>query len=137
MARTRIVFISRADIPVRRALQGAIDRLGFKLTLDDAYAPFKTAGYLPCTLDGEDAGFDLRFQDVPADVSPALKAAIGDRDVAIAFRWAGDPREELAALAVCIALVADFGALVCDRERDEALSSGVLLAEARVVQTTL
>jgi hypothetical protein len=128
MARIRIAYTSRAQVPLRRALQEAIGRLGFKLTLDDAYAPFETAGYLPCTLDGEDAGFDLRFQDV-ADVPPALKGAVGDRGAAIVFRWAGDPREELAALAN------EFGALVC--EHDRVLSPGEVVAMARAVQETL
>ncbi|MGO9720965.1 MAG: hypothetical protein ACLPOA_10360, partial [Methylocella sp.] len=99
MARAQIAYLNRKDVPARKALQEAVDQLGFKVTLDDSYAPFKTAGYLPCTLDGEDAGFDMRFQDVAADISPALKSSIGSRDTAIGFRWAGDPREQLAALA--------------------------------------
>ncbi len=134
MARIRIAYMSRAQMPARRELQEAIDRLGFKLTLDDAYAPFKTGGYLPCTLDGEDAGFDLRFQGV-ADVPPALKRAVGNRDAAIVFRWAGDPREELAALAVSAAFANEFGALVC--EHDRVLSPGEVVAMARAVQETL
>jgi hypothetical protein len=87
MARTQIAYLNRKDVPARKALQEAVDQLGFKVTLDDSYAPFKTTGYLPCTLDGEDAGFDMRFQNVAADMLPALKSSIGTHDTAILFRW--------------------------------------------------
>ena len=137
MARTQTVFLNRADVPARKALQEAIDGLGFKLTLDDGYAPFKTAGYLPCTLDGEDAGFDIRFQDVAADISPALKSGIGSRDVAIALRWSGDPREQLAALGVSAALAKKFGAVVHEPDGGELLSFDQLMARVRKTEAAL
>jgi len=101
MTRAQIAYLKRKDVPARKALQEAVDQLGFKVTLDDSCAPFKTAGYLPCTLDGEDAGFDMRFQDVAADISPALKASIGSRDTAIgsvgqAIRASSLPRSQFA-----------------------------------------
>ncbi len=64
MARSQTAYLLRDDVPTRAALQKAIDGLKFKLTLDNSYVPFQTSGYLPCTLDGEDAGFDIRFQAV-------------------------------------------------------------------------
>lgn len=137
MARTQTVFLNRADVPARKALQDAIDGLGFKLTLDDGYAPFKTAGYLPCTLDGEDAGFDIRFQDVAADISPALKSGIGSRDVAIALRWSGDPREQLAALGVSAALAQKFGAVAHEPDGGELLSFDQLMARVRKTEAAL
>ncbi len=137
MARAQIAYLNRKDVPARKTLQEAVDQLGFKVTLDDSYAPFKTAGYLPCTLDGEDAGFDIRFQDVAADISPALKSSIGSRDTAIGFRWAGDPREQLAALAVCAALVKQFSAIVHEPDQDMLLSFDQLLAKARDTQGSL
>jgi hypothetical protein len=72
MVRAQIAYLNRKDVPARKALQEAVDQLGFKVMLDESYVPFKTAGYLPCTLDGEDAGFDMRFQNVAADMLPAL-----------------------------------------------------------------
>ena len=114
MARALTAYLKRADVPARAALQQAIDCLPFALTLDDGYVPFETAGYLPCTLDGEDAGFDLRFKDAAAELqaAPTLQSAIGNRDIAISCKWGGDPREEAAALAVCAALTREFGAIV-------------------------
>ena len=77
MARAQTAFLNHNDVPAQNVLQEVGDQLGFKVTLDDSYVPFKTAGYLPCILDGGDAGFDVRFQDVAADLSPALKSSIG------------------------------------------------------------
>ncbi len=66
MPRSYSAFLTRADVPPRKALQQAVDGLKLKLALDDAYVPFDTSAHVPCTLDGEDAGFDLRFQEVDA-----------------------------------------------------------------------
>jgi len=118
MARAQTAYLNRKDVPARDLLQAAIRQLGFKLALDDSYEPFETKGYLPCTLDGEDAGFDLRFQHVEEGVSSNLASAIGGRDTAMKFRWAGDPREQLAALAVCAALADKFGAIVHEPESE-------------------
>jgi len=58
-------------------------------------------------------------------------------DTAILFRWAGDPREQLAALAVCAALVEQFGAIVHEPDQDILLSFDQLLAKARDTQGSL
>jgi hypothetical protein len=123
MARALTAYLAREKVPARKPLQAAIDALGFPMKLDADYAPFETAGYLPCDLDGEDAGFDLRFKDV------AAAATFGGRDVALALKWGGDPREEAAASLFCAALAKDFGALVL---RDEAETGfDVLIATAK------
>lgn len=132
MPRAHSVFLVRKDVPARKDLQKAISDLKFKVTLDDGYAPFKTSGYLPCTLDGEDAGFTIKFQDVAADAAPAnLKSALSDRDVEIALKWSGDVREYIAAMAVSAALVKNFGAIVHDPDGDKVYASEEFLAKAR------
>ncbi|WP_315755458.1 MULTISPECIES: hypothetical protein [unclassified Bradyrhizobium] len=119
MARVLTAYLKRSDVPTRTALQHAIDRLPFALTLDDGYVPLATSGYQPCTLDGEDAGFDLRFAD----------SSQHGGDVVMTLKWGGDPREEAAALAVCAALACTFGATV---QRDGAqLSSDDMLERAK------
>ena len=137
MARVQVAYLNSKDVPARKALQEAVYQLGFKVTLDESYVPFKTAGYLPCTLDGEDAGFDMRFQNVATDTLPAPKSSIGTRDTAILFRWAGDPREQLAALAVCTALVKQFGAIVYEPDQDILLSFDQQLSKVRDTQGSL
>jgi hypothetical protein len=137
MARSQMVYMRRKDVPARADLQKAMDQLGFKVTLDHAYAPFKTSGYLPCTLDGEDAGFNMRFEDVASNLPTALASGIEGRDAAIGFSWAGDPREELAALTVCAALVKQFGAIVHEPDKDRLLSFDQLMARAKNTQASL
>jgi hypothetical protein len=131
MARAYSVFLLRKNVPAREALLQAIKGLKFKLDLDDGYAPFKTAGYLPCTLEGEDAGFDLRFKDIdPAHVTK-LAAELGERDVEIAFKWSGDVREAASAFIVCAALANDFAALIYDFEAEVFIPADELIAKAR------
>lgn len=139
MARTTTAFLDRKDAPSRKALQEAIGGLKFKLALDDAYAPFKTSGYLPCTLEGEDSGFDIRFQEVEADLSkfPALQAQIGGRDAAIAFRWSGDAREYASAMIVGAALAKNFGAIVHNPDEDVIYSADDLIEKARKAVASL
>jgi hypothetical protein len=132
MARTLTAYLKREDVPERKALQQAIDALAFPLALDDAYVPFETSGYLPCTLDGEDAGFDLRFKDAAA--AAALPSGIGDRDTAVTCKWCGDPREEAAARAFCAALAKDFGALVHEDGAPALVSFEQLLAKAKAAR---
>jgi hypothetical protein len=137
MARIQTVYMSRKDVPARADLQKAMDQFGFKVTLDNSYAPFKTSGYLPCTLDGEDAGFNMRFEEMASNLPPALASSIEGRDTAIGFTWAGDPREELAALTVCAALVKQFGAVAHEPDKDELLSFDRLMAKAKNARASL
>jgi hypothetical protein len=137
MARAQTAYLNREDVPARKALQAVIQQLGYKLTLDSSYAPFETKGYVPCTLDGEDAGFELRFEPVEEGLSSDLKSALGNRNTAMKFRWAGDPREQLAAFAVCAALAQNFGAIIHEPEQDKALTLDELLVMARKTSESL
>lgn len=129
MARALTAYLNRNNVPGRKPLQQAIDALKIPLTLDDGYTPFETSGYLPCTLDGEDAGFDLRFKDVAAEVASALN--LGDRDVALSLKWGGDPREEAAAHVFCAALAKNFDALTQTGDANALLSFEQLLSKAK------
>ncbi|MBZ0091287.1 MAG: hypothetical protein K8F27_03580 [Sulfuricellaceae bacterium] len=81
MAHSQTAFMQRNQVPARQALQEAIESLRFKLTIDESYVPFEFAGYIPCTLDGEDAGFEIKFGE-----APDRQAQIGGRDTAITLR---------------------------------------------------
>lgn len=133
MARSHILYIDRAAVPDRAALQAAIDASKTKVVLDHDYAPFAVDGYLACALDGEDAGFDIRFsqRDAAAPLPPTLAEAIGSRDVAIALKWSSDPREKIAAFAFSAALAESFGAIIHDPEKDRLVSGSALLKDAR------
>lgn len=120
MARNCTAYMQRGQIPARTALQAAIKALGFKLKLEEEFDPSAASTYLPCTLDGEDAGFTLRIDD---------SAEIPGKDAALTLQWSGDPRERVAVLMVAAALAHDFAAVVHDQE--QALKNAEeLLAEA-------
>ncbi|HUO54463.1 MAG TPA: hypothetical protein VMU18_06975 [Rhodoblastus sp.] len=129
MARALTAFVKTGDVPSRQALQGALDPLGFKIVLDDDYRPLKTKGYVPCALDGEDAGFDLRFET--PDETARARFNLDGETVAMAVRWGGDPREALAALGVVAALARDFGALVVEPGAATQISADEALGRAR------
>lgn len=133
MARRHVLYIDRAGLPDRAAHQAAIDAAKISVTIDHDYAPFSVDGYLPCTFEGEDAGFDIRFaeRDASASLPPALAAALGGRDVSIAIKWTTDPREKIAALAFSAALAQGFGAIVHDPESDKVIAAETLLKQAR------
>lgn len=132
MAKSLTIFLARAQVPARNALQEAMKALRFRLTLDDAYQPFESSGYVPCTLDGEDAGVDIRFAESQVQLSdqPALLAQVGDREVAILLRAGGDPREETSMLILAAALATGFGGLVLRAGSDAFISAEHVAKEA-------
>lgn len=134
MARALTAYLKRSDVPELGPLQQSIDALKFKVRLDADYAPFETSGYLPSTLDGEDAGFDLRFKEVADDLPPAVQAGLAGRDVAMTLKWSSDPREEMAALVFCAALVGKFDAVVQEGDADGFLSIEQLIAKSEAAQ---
>jgi len=127
MARHYTVYLSRDSFPKRKELQAAINAMGFKLTLQEDYVPFVSSGYLPCTLDGEDAGFTLRFHTVEG---------MNGNDGAATLQWGGDPREQASAIMVAAALASGFGAVVHDVDSHE-LNADALLAAAEKTFTGL
>jgi hypothetical protein len=133
MARRHVLYIDRASLPDRAAHQKAIDATKIGVALDHDYAPFSVEGYLPCTFDGEDAGFDVRFseRDPTAALSATLAEAIGGRNVQIAVKWSSDPREKIAALAFSAALAKDFDAIVHDPDADKIIAADALGKQAK------
>lgn len=122
MPRSLTACLNRDRIPGRKALQQAIAALDRPLALDAGEAPFATAGYLPCTLQGEDAGFDLCIGETPDT---------GDgRAILLTLTWSGDSREEAAARIVCAALAAHFGARVQAGDAAQAVQALLATADA-------
>lgn len=120
MARSFTVLIHQTDFPLRAALQAAIKDLKFNLTVEDDYVPFVSSGYLPCTLEGEDAGLMLRFykHEPPSDA-----------DDSVNLQWSGDPREKITVLIIASALASQFNARVLD-ENGALTSASALVSMA-------
>ncbi|MFA6095002.1 MAG: hypothetical protein WC757_03920 [Candidatus Paceibacterota bacterium] len=124
--------MKREQVPSRMALQDAIKNLRFKLILDESYIPFECAGYIPCTLDGEDAGVDIKFGETDfTALTPDIKAAISDRDTTIMIRSGADPREIVSAAILAATLANSFEALIQNQAKDTLENSKELLDTAR------
>lgn len=133
MARALMLFIEPARLPGRAALQAAIDPLRLGLKLDGDWPPATPNAYLPCTVQGEDAGM---YVNITADAAwPEAGAASADqqgaRSTCVALRWGGDPREALAATVLAAALVEGCDALAIEPERGVRKSISSLKAHAR------
>jgi len=114
MSLQQTAYVLRANVPERAALQGAVDALGFDCKVDTFYVPFQCSGFLPCVLVGSNSGFEIYFEpaaDVLSDFAH-LAGTVGNRDVAITFRWGGDMSECACVLIVSAALAKTFGAIV-------------------------
>lgn len=118
MARKYIVSIQTDTVPDQNALQSAIKSLGFRLVLDDEYAPLTFSGYLPCTLDGEDAGCTLKFDNSETATTTIL------------LHSGGDPREDITVLIIAAALASTFAASVQDGKQ-QPVSAETLQKTAR------
>lgn len=126
-------------MPDLSALQGTVDALGFDCKIDAFYVPFQCSGSLPCVLAGSESGFEIHFE-AAADVLsafPNLPGIVGNRDVAITFRWGGDTSECACVLIVSAALAKTFGAIVHYQDDDIVYSGDQLVEEAGVALQSL
>ncbi|WP_434130801.1 hypothetical protein [Methylocaldum sp. GT1BB] len=133
MSQSQSVILNRSDVPTREALQEAINGLKFKLSVDESYAPFESSGYLPCTINGEDSGVNIRFDALEPYLArfPNLQAQAGQRDTLITLRSEGDPREDVCVLMIAAALAQNFDAIVHSPKKDVLSPAEKLISQAR------
>jgi len=126
MSRTRIATLGANRLPDAALLNRALKAQRLKLSVDSEWGDVEHNGYVPCALEGEDAGFELR-RSTGTDGQPVL-----------VFRWGGDRREQAAALAVLSVLASQFGAEVTDPELRESYAPDQLtrLAEQLMREAT-
>jgi hypothetical protein len=134
MSLEQTAFVDKGVVPDRQALQDAVDALGYDCKLDDSYTPFKSEGFLPCILNGQQSGFEIYFEPAAESLKalPHRAELIGGRDVAISFRWGGDMAECACVLIVSAALAKQFNAVVLYQNDDLVYSSEQLATEAGV-----
>ena len=133
MSLQQTAFVAGAKLPDRAALQSAVDALGFDCKIDAVYVPSQCSGFLPCVLAGRASGFEVYFESA-AEVLldfPHLAECVGNRDVAITFRWGGDMAECACVLIVSAALAKAFAAIVHYQDDDLLYSAEQLVDEAR------
>ena len=133
MSQLQTAYLKKELIPDRSSLQSAIDSLGFKLKIDSSYVPFESKGFLPCTLNEKDAGFEIYFESASEVVKdfPHLVENIGARDAAISFRWGGNMLECACVLIVSAALAKLFDAVVHYQDDDLLYTPDKLIKDAK------
>ena len=119
MARTRIATLPASQLPDASALNSALKAAKLSLVVDPEWSNASHSGYLPCTLAGEDAGFNL------------TRTASEDEKLVLSLKWGGDKREQAAAIGVLATLATAFGAVVIDPEASTSFSAEALGKEAR------
>src|SRR4051794_10600327 len=114
MSLSQTAFLHRSRVPDSNGLEQAAKRLGFDLLLDRSFKAFVSSGFLPCTLQGKNSGFEIEFEspNEALDNFPNLRETIGTRDTAISFHWSGDFFACASVQVVCAALAKEFGAIV-------------------------
>ncbi len=139
MSLQQTAYIVRASVPQRDTLQAAVDSLGFDCRIDASYAPFSSSGFFPCVLAGRDSGFEIYFESADDVLGsfPHLVDTVGNRDIAITFRWGGDMAECACVLIVSAALAKSFGAIVHYQDDDMLYSAEQLIIEANTVLQSL
>lgn len=135
MKKILTLFLQRDQVPDRQTLQDAIKKHKFGLSVESEYVPFECSGYIPCTIDGEDAGFEIKFSESAAQTNiPDLP---GDRDVVIILRWGGDPRERCSALIIAAVLAYNFDSMVWDENTKTFHATEHLLQDAKTAFSQL
>lgn len=134
MARSLFAYLDPTRWPDRAALQAAVRALGFRFVVDEGWVPHGSADYLPCTLEGEDAGVYVRFEREVAWPDGAGGAEMqGSRTERVSLRWGGDPREEMSAMILAAALASSFDALVIEPEGGAPRTADSLTQRARTL----
>lgn len=119
MARNRTATLSASRLPDASALNKALKAEKFNLVVDGEWDNAEHSGYLPCTLAGEDAGFNLS------------RTPTANGELLLTLKWGGDKREQAAAIGVLAMLASHFEAEVKDPEASTQLTTEALGKEAR------
>ena len=112
MSNTLFIFLRKANIPTRAALQASIDKLGFDLQLDPELDILNDSGFSPCVLNGvSDVGFEL-LTGTPDEIFGEDLEIAGDNNFCIGLVWHSSMKDCAAAMIASCAFAKDFGAVV-------------------------
>lgn len=111
MANEQFAFIKKDTLPNRNDWQSAIESCGFDFVLNSEFNPVSDSGFLPCKLNGKDAGVELYFDDSEETLGQFLELA-GDNDCCILFRWGGSMAECATAMIMSYALAKSYNAII-------------------------
>ena len=111
MSMSLFAILNKTDVPEVKDWQAEIDDAGFDLKLDSRLVPYETSGFLPCTLFGDDAGFEIGYEGVE-ELPETLRCLAEGRDVCISFGWSSSLLEGASAMTAAYALAMERDAVV-------------------------
>ncbi len=133
MSISRTVYLRRSSVLAPTAWADAIRAAGFAMDLDTDFAIESHSGFLPCTYDGKEGGFEYDFTAVSEKEigEDTVKPAIGDRDTAITFVTHSSMRGLVTAVVAAAVLCEKTDGVLHDEESDEFIAARDALADAR------
>lgn len=141
MSNTQFAFLKKSHVPERAALQSAIDKLGFDLTLPSDFTPFMDKCFMSCTLNGDPApgiGFEIFYdpiEDIVDEDDETFKALVGDNDYCISMSWHSNMRDCACVMIVSCALSKSFDAIVSYEGNDPDHLEDLLRSTRDIVAT--
>ena len=129
------VLLKRSQVPTLAAWQGALDGLGFGLSLDPTFDPHIDTGFVPCKYNGSSTGFEFSLGTKTDLVEPYPD--LGPRtelfDTSAAFLWGGDLNECVSAICSAAALTKVSAGLVYDPQEDQLFSGSEAVLEGQIL----
>jgi len=129
-----IVHLSRARMPSPPAWQNAIRAAGFSVEIDTDFDVDEFSGFLPCTVEGREAGFeyyaspwaplDATFDEEPEEVPPGT-------DFFVTLATSSSPREFAASIAASSVLCRMSGGQLTDPQAGKSWSGDAALDWAK------
>jgi hypothetical protein len=117
-----MVYLKRSDMPAPSVWKNAISDAGFPVVLDDDFDVFSFAGFLPCSVDGEPAGFEYYVAPTSSDTFNELALA-PELDLSVQFSIGSQPLELTAALAASSVLASISRGVLVDPQEGEAIDA--------------
>jgi hypothetical protein len=124
-----MVYLQRSDMPAPNVWKKAISDAGFAVALDDDFDVFSFAGFLPCPVDGELAGFEYYVAPTSSEDLSELALA-PDLDFSVQFCIGSRPLELRAALAASSVLASVSGGVLVDPQEGEVIAARDAIAWA-------
>jgi hypothetical protein len=117
-----MVYLKRSDMPTPSVWKRATTDAGFPVALDDDFDVFYFAGFLPCTVDGELAGFEYYVAPTSAENFSELGLA-PELGFSVQFNIGSRPLELTAALAASSVLASISGGVLVDPQEGEVIAA--------------
>lgn len=130
MANEQFAFLLKENVPTREEWQAAINDCGFSFQLDPELKVFEHCGFLPCILEGEEAGVEVYYDGSP-DLLEEFSDIAPGQDYCISFRWGGSMMACASAMILSYTLAARFGAIVSYEGEEPNEDLDLLLEETK------